>query len=48
MAKAMKKRDDNYDGKLSINGSFEELFRQFAFPGRPAPAPKPVKPPKNK
>jgi hypothetical protein len=48
MAKAKKKRADKYDSKLAINGSFEDVIKVMVTPGNPAPAPKPVKPKKNK
>jgi len=44
----MKKRADKDDKKLSLNDSFDELIQEFDISGKPAPAPKPVKPPKNK
>jgi hypothetical protein len=48
MATAEKKRADEYDSKLAINGSFEEVIEVMVTPGRPAPAPKPIKPKKKK
>jgi hypothetical protein len=46
MAKAKKKRADKYDSKLAINGSFEDVIKVMVTPGKPATAPKPVKPKK--
>jgi hypothetical protein len=48
MAKAMKKQADNRDKKLSVDGSFGELIQGVFISGKPSPAPKPVKHPKNK
>ena len=48
MAKAKKKRGDKYDGKLTINGSFEDVIKVSVTTGNPVPDPKPVKPPKKK
>ncbi len=43
--KAAKKRAHNYDEKLAINGTFEDVIK-LSVAGNPAPKPKPVKPPK--
>jgi hypothetical protein len=49
MGKAKKKRADRYDEKLAINGSFEGVIMLSVTAGKPATAPKPVRPPrKNK
>jgi hypothetical protein len=46
--KEMKKRAENYDTKLAINGSFEDVIEVMVTPGKPATTPKPVKPKKKK
>ncbi len=35
-----------YDDKLAMNGSYEEVIKVSVTPGKPAPAPKPIKPTK--
>ena len=46
-SKPTKKRAENYDTKLAINGTFEDVIK-LSVAGNPAPAPKPVKPSKKK
>jgi len=48
MAKTKKKRADKYDNKLAISGSFEDVIKVSVTHGKPATAPKPVKPKKKK
>jgi hypothetical protein len=40
-------RADKYNGKLAVNGTFEDVIR-MSMAGNPAPKPKPVKPKKKK
>jgi hypothetical protein len=44
-SKPTKKRAENYDTKLAINGTFEDVIK-LSVAGNPAPAPKPIKPSK--
>jgi hypothetical protein len=44
----MRNRADKYEGRLAINGSFEDVIKVMVTPGKPAPAPKTDKPKKKK
>jgi hypothetical protein len=37
-----------YENQVAVNRSFEDVIKVMVTPGKPAPAPKPVKPKKKK